>query len=60
MIGPALHDYIAGTRVLEVGGGARLPVWARCWLLAQVVAGIAAMAWVLQRYAIALQSAASG
>ena len=55
----ALHDYIAGTRVLDGSGDARLPAWARLWLLAQAAAAIALVAWGLQRYAMALQSAAS-
>lgn len=56
----ALHDYIAGTRVLEGSGDARLPAWARLWLLAQAATGVALLAWGLARYAIALQSAAAG
>jgi uncharacterized RDD family membrane protein YckC len=56
----ALHDYIAGTRVLDGSVGAQLPAWARLWLLAQAAAAVALMAWGLQRYAMALQSAVAG
>lgn len=56
----ALHDYVAGTGVRDGSGGARLPAWARVYLLAQAAGGVALLAWGLQRYAMALQSAASG
>jgi uncharacterized RDD family membrane protein YckC len=56
----ALHDYIAGTRVTDASGAARLPAWARLWLAAQAVACVVVTAWGLQRYVAALQSAAPG
>lgn len=52
----ALHDYIAGTRVVLEGSDARLPAWARAWLALQCIAGLAAVAWLLQRYVAALQA----
>lgn len=52
----ALHDYIAGTRVMTGGSDARLPAWARAWLALQCIAVLVAMAWLLQRYVDALQA----
>lgn len=41
----ALHDRIAGTRVLRLGEGV-LPAWARAWLALQAVVALAALAWL--------------
>jgi hypothetical protein len=40
----ALHDAIAGARVVQADAAATLPMWARAWLAAQVVAAMAAIA----------------
>ncbi|MCY7355173.1 MAG: RDD family protein [Lysobacter sp.] len=52
----ALHDYIAGTRVMQ-RGVRPLPVWARAWLLLQALAMLAATAWLMLRIQGALQLA---
>lgn len=52
----ALHDYIAGARVLCREGSARLPGWARAWLALQVVASVALLAWMILRYVAMLQA----
>jgi uncharacterized RDD family membrane protein YckC len=52
----ALHDYIAGTRVVMEGSNARLPAWARAWLALQCIGALAAIAWLLQRYVATLQA----
>jgi uncharacterized RDD family membrane protein YckC len=52
----ALHDYIAGTRVLRAGDASGMPLAARLWLLAQLLAGVAALAWGFSRY-VAMLSA---
>lgn len=52
----ALHDYIAGTRVLCSQEDPRLPAWATAWIALQVIAGVALAAWGLQRYVAALQA----
>lgn len=49
----ALHDHLAGTRVLQVEGESRLPAWARGWLGLQLVFAVAWTAW----FALAMQSA---
>jgi uncharacterized RDD family membrane protein YckC len=53
----ALHDYLAGTRVLCRDDNPRLPGWARAWLALQVIASVALLAWMLARYVAALQQA---
>ena len=53
----ALHDYLAGTRVLCRDDNPRLPGWARAWLAMQVIACVAVLAWMLARYMAALQQA---
>lgn len=52
----ALHDYIAGTRVLQDDAAQPLPGWARAWLWLQVIAVLLALAWLLQRDLAALQA----
>lgn len=52
----ALHDVVAGARVVQADVGASLPPWARYWLAAQVMAAIAAMAWLLQVVDAAMQA----
>jgi uncharacterized RDD family membrane protein YckC len=46
----ALHDVIAGTRVLRADDASRMPVAAKLWLWLQVLGGLLALAWGLQRY----------
>lgn len=53
----ALHDYLAGTRVLCRDDTPRLPGWARAWLAMQVIAGFVLLAWMLARYVAVLQQA---
>jgi uncharacterized RDD family membrane protein YckC len=52
----ALHDRIAGARVLHVRGQARLPGWARAWLVLQVLAGLGLLGWLLLRYVAELEA----
>jgi hypothetical protein len=52
----ALHDYLAGTRVVMADAGARLPAWARAWLWLQVLALAAAPAWLVMREVAALRA----
>lgn len=52
----ALHDRIAGARVLRVDDAPRMPMAAKLWLWLQVLAGIAALAWGFSRY-VAMLSA---
>lgn len=52
----ALHDYIAGTRVVHTGGGARLPGWARAWIALQLVALFALLCWLMLRYVALLET----
>ncbi|GAA5001662.1 RDD family protein [Pseudoluteimonas lycopersici] len=52
----ALHDYIAGTRVLRAGDVQRMPLPAKLWLWLQVLAGLAALAWAFARYLALLAS----
>lgn len=43
----ALHDYVAGTRVLQ-RPETQVPWWARAWLLSQVLLLFAALLWLMQ------------
>lgn len=52
----ALHDYIAGTRVVIDSEAPALPAWARAWLWLQVALLVLATGWVLLRYYLALQA----
>ena len=52
----ALHDYIAGTRVLRAGDAQRMPLPAKLWLWLQVLAGLGALAWGFARYLTLLAS----
>ena len=56
----ALHDYIAGTRVVRDARGARMPGWVAAWITLQVVAAVALVAWLLLRYVAALQAGIPG
>ncbi|MGJ4730298.1 RDD family protein [Luteimonas sp. SDU101] len=42
----ALHDRIAGTRVLRVDPAKGLPAWAAAWLVLQCLAAVAIAAWL--------------
>lgn len=54
----ALHDRIAGTRVLQdAAADARLPTWAVVWLLLQAAAAFAATAWLFVATQLAMQRA---
>ena len=54
----ALHDLIAGTRVLQHDApGTPLPAWARAWLLAQIAGFFGLTGFVLLRYAQLLNEA---
>lgn len=54
----ALHDRVAGTQVTQnPSAGALLPAWATIWLALQVVAAIAATAWVFIAANAAMQRA---
>lgn len=46
----ALHDHLAGTRVLRTGAGAGMPAAAKLWLWLQVLGGLVALAWAMSRY----------
>lgn len=52
----ALHDFIAGTRVLRVDDAPRMPLAAKLWLSLQVLGGLLALAWGLSRYFAMLAS----
>lgn len=52
----ALHDYIAGTRVLTDDDDTRLPTWARAWLALQAIAAVLLTGWLLLRYIALLQA----
>lgn len=52
----ALHDYIAGTRVLRVDAAPRMPLAAKLWLWLQVLGGLLALAWGASRYLAMLAS----
>ena len=54
----ALHDVIAGTRVLRVEAATRMPPIARLWLWLQLLAGLGALAWGFSRYVALLASIA--
>lgn len=41
----ALHDFVAGARVLANDGGP-MPVWARLWIAVQFIAALVASAWL--------------
>jgi uncharacterized RDD family membrane protein YckC len=56
----ALHDYIAGTRVVRDARRARMPGWVAAWITLQVVAAVALVAWLLLRYVAALQAGIPG
>ena len=53
----ALHDYLAGTRVVCLDDNPRLPAWARAWLVVQAMAGIAVPAWWVARSLARLRQA---
>lgn len=53
----ALHDRIAGTRVLREARARRLPFVAAAWIVLQAVAGLLALGWLLGRYVAALDAA---
>ena len=52
----ALHDLIAGTRVLRADDAPRMPLAAKLWLWLQLLAGLAALAWGCARYLALLAS----
>jgi uncharacterized RDD family membrane protein YckC len=53
----ALHDYIAGTRVMHGDGEPRLPGWAKAWVAWQVLLAVGLPAWLVLRYIAGLQAA---
>jgi uncharacterized RDD family membrane protein YckC len=53
----ALHDYIAGTRVVHGDGEPRLPGWAKAWVAWQVLLAVGLPAWLVLRYIAGLQAA---
>jgi uncharacterized RDD family membrane protein YckC len=53
----ALHDYIAGTRVVHGDGEPRLPGWAKAWVALQVLLAVGLPAWLVVRYIAGLQAA---
>jgi uncharacterized RDD family membrane protein YckC len=53
----ALHDYIAGTRVVHGDGAPRLPGWAKAWVAWQVLLAVGLPAWLVLRYIAGLQAA---
>ena len=53
----ALHDYIAGTRVVHGEGEPRLPSWAKAWVALQLLLAVGLPAWLLLRYIAGLQAA---
>lgn len=52
----ALHDYIAGTRVVVDIEAPPMPTWARAWLWLQVATVVLVTGWVMYRYFVALQA----
>lgn len=56
--GRALHDMIAGTRVVHAPGtDLRMPAWAKAVLALQGAMLLAVLGWLLWRYAVALRAA---
>jgi len=53
----ALHDHLAGTRVLQAGNDQPLPAWARAWIAVQALLAFATSAWLLRTLSAALQRA---
>jgi uncharacterized RDD family membrane protein YckC len=53
----ALHDYIAGTRVVHGDGEPRLPGWAKAWVALQVLLAVGLPVWLVFRYIAGLQAA---
>ena len=53
----ALHDRIAGTRVLRDADTRRLPRTATAWIALQLLAALVLLAWLLRRYVVALDAA---
>lgn len=51
----ALHDYLAGTRVVHADDDPHLPGWASAWIGLQVLLAFALPAWLLLRYVTALR-----
>jgi uncharacterized RDD family membrane protein YckC len=54
--GRALHDLVAGMRVVSDDDQPRLPGWARAWLAVQVVAFCTLLAWGMARYMAMLRA----
>jgi hypothetical protein len=52
----ALHDYIAGTRVVHGDGEPRLPGWAKAWVAVQLLFAVGLPAWLVLRYIAGLQA----
>jgi uncharacterized RDD family membrane protein YckC len=52
----ALHDFIAGTRVVHGDGDPRLPGWAKAWVVLQVLLAVGLPAWAALRYVALLQA----
>ncbi len=52
----ALHDYIAGTRVVVDIEAPPMPTWARAWLWLQAATLVLVTGWVMYRYFVALQA----
>jgi uncharacterized RDD family membrane protein YckC len=52
----ALHDFIAGTRVLRIDDAPRMPLAAKLWLWLQVLGGLLALAWGFSRYVALLST----
>jgi uncharacterized RDD family membrane protein YckC len=52
----ALHDYIAGTRVVHGDGEPRLPGWAKAWVAVQLLLAAGLPAWLVLRYIVGLQA----
>ena len=53
----ALHDRIAGTRVVQAADAGPLPAWARAWLGLLALVAVAAPAWLLVAASAAMQRA---
>ena len=52
----ALHDLVAGARVVRVDGDRRLPGWARAWIALQALALFGGWCWLMLRYVAALEA----